>query len=462
MNNSFEKSNPRKKNDIREKFLLEPVGKLMIKNILPSVGAMIMMGLYGIVDGILIGRRLGAGPMASINLLFPILSLTIGLATMVGVGGNTKVAVLLGKGETNRAKGVFSVVMILGVFIGVATSLAIYLNFNDILSVLGSDKVLGEYAAEYLRGLYLFFTPIIIFFILERSVRNDGKPNLATCVMIFTSILNIFLDYIFLFPFNMGLIGAAIATGVSQSVGGSVFIGYFIYKRIKKLSGLSFGSTRGCWKEVLGVIGNGSSELFGGLAVGITTLIYNRQILYYAGTSGLAAFVLVQYFLILASQIFIGISTGAQPILSYNYGGNLLERVQGVLVRVMGIGIIVSIIFFIGIRWQTENLVRIFIVEDLETIALAIEVSNYMSWSFLFMSIGILGSAYFTALEQATKSLIISLLRGLILILLGLTLFPIIWGANGIWFTSVFAEGVTGIIAIVFIMKRPIKENEYE
>ncbi|ADQ13763.1 MATE family efflux transporter [Halanaerobium hydrogeniformans] len=438
---------------VRESFLTEPLAKLITKNLLPSMAAMVMMGLYGIVDGILIGRRLGPGPMASVNLLFPVLALAIGLATMVGVGGNAKIAVLLGKGKISKARGVFSVVLILGIVIGLFTSLSIHLGFDRILNFLGTNAELGAYAGEYLKGFYLFFAPIILLFILERSVRTDGRPKLATGVMIFTSLLNIGLDYLFLFPLNLGLGGAAIATGISQSLGASIFLAYFIRKTLKNHQGLKIGSPKGCWSEIVGISANGSSELFSALAVGVTTLLYNRQIIEYAGTSGLAAFVIIQYFLALASQILMGMATGVQPILSYNHGGGCHERVRGTLKRVMGTGFIISLFFFLLIRFQTENLLGIFIPHDPETLALAIQVAGYISWSFLFMSIGILGSAYFTALEQALKSLTIALLRGLILIIIGLTVFPIFWGATGIWLTTLFAEGVTGIMVFVFLFK---------
>ncbi len=458
MKRNEETQNHLKGNGVREQFLTEPLGKLVAKNLVPSVAAMVMMGLYGIVDGILIGRRLGPGPMASINLLFPVLALAIGLATMVGVGGNAKIAVLLGKGNTSKARGVFSVVLISGVFIGLLSSLGIFLGFSRILAFLGMDPELGAYAGEYLKAYYIFFTPIILLFIMERSVRNDGRPHLATGVMIFTSILNIGLDYLFLFPLNLGLGGAALATGISQSLGACIFFGYFLRKTLKNHEGLAMGPTKDCWNEIAGIAANGSSELFGGLAIGVTTLFYNRQILEYAGASGLAAFVLVQYFLILASQILMGMATGAQPIFSYNHGGGEHERVQGALKRVMGAGLGITMIFFLLIRWQTQELIGVFIPDDPETMVLAIEVAGYISWSFFFMALGILGSGYFTALEQAAKSLTIALLRGLILIMIGLAVFPIFWGAEGIWLTTVFAEGVTGILVLILLWKKPVRQ----
>ncbi len=448
-----------KKNDcgVRYSFLNKPLKRLVARNLIPSVASMVMMGVYGIVDGILIGRRLGPGPMASINLLFPILALTIGLATMVGVGGNSKIAVLLGKNETSKASGVFSVVLSLGIIIGLITSIIVHLGFTQILSSLGNNQELGSYAGEYLKLYNIFFVPVILFFVMERSVRNDGRPNFATGVMIFTSILNIVLDYIFLFPLNLGIGGAALATGLSQTLGACFFVSYFVYKTLKKRNGLIIGSPKGCWHEVLGIATNGSSELFSGLAVGVTTLFYNRQILDFSGPTGLAAFVVVQYFLVLVSEILSGMATGAQPIFSYNYGSGNTDRVQEALKLVMRVGIAVSMIFFIVIRWQAQGLVEVFYPNDPEAILLAVEIAGYISWSFLFMAIGILGSAYFTALEQAAKSLIVSILRGLVLIIFGLSVFPIILGSSGIWLTPVFAEGITGMLVLILVWKKPAK-----
>ncbi|MCC5912707.1 MAG: MATE family efflux transporter [Clostridiaceae bacterium] len=437
----------------REAFLTKPLGSLMIKNILPAVASMLFMTLYQMVDAILVGRRLGPEALASVNILYPILAMLSGLAIMIGVGGNAKIAVFLGKGETNRAGSILSVITMLGIILGIGGSGIVSIAFPEILKFLGTSGRLGYYAGEYLNAVHFFFTPMILIFILEQSVRNDGRPNMATGVMASTAILNIILDYLFLFPLNMGIAGAALATGISQSLGAMIFLGYFIQKTMKKTPGLSFATTKGSW-EVLGSIAiNGSSELFNSLALGVTTFLYNRLILSYVGAVGVAAFTLVQYLLLFGLTVFMGMGNGIQPIISYNHGAGLSHRVLGVIKRLMAFSLITSVMIFVLLRWQAEALVVIFIPNHPETLTLTLQVAKYLSWSILFMPVGIIGSVYFTALEEPGKSLIVAVCRGLVFTLIGLAVFPRIWGEVGIWMTPVFAEGITALVAVFLLYK---------
>ena len=435
----------------RESFLTAPLSSLMLRNILPSVASMLFMAVYMMVDGILVGRRLGPEALASVNILYPITALLAGLAVMIGVGGNTKIAILLGKGEVNKARGILCLITTIGAALGMIGSTVVFLAFPYILSFLGTSGSLGTYAGRYLKTLLLFFTPMILLYILEQSVRNDGHPNMASGVMLSSAILNIVLDYLFLFPLNLGIAGAALATGISQSIGALIFLGYFVYKTIRRMPGLRLGSTKGYWKEIGGISLNGCSELFNNLALGVTTFLYNRIILSYVGAMGVAAFTLVQYFLLFGSTIFIGMGNGTQPIISYNHGGGLSLRVKGTLKRLLTSSSLIGVLLFILLRWQMEALVTIFIPNHPEVLRLTLQVANYLSWSILFMPIGIIGSVYFTALEQAGKSLAVAASRSLVFTAIGLTAFPLLWGDFGIWITPVFTEGMAALVTALLI-----------
>ena len=440
-------------NSARKTFLTEPLGSLMIKNILPAVASMLFMTLYQMVDAILVGRRLGPEALATVNVLYPILAILSGLAIMIGVGGNAKIAVFIGKEENNKASSILSVIAMLGITLGIGGSVIVSIAFPKILKFLGTSGSLSNYAGEYLNTLHLFFTPMILIFILEQSVRNDGSPNMATGVMLSTAILNIILDYLFLFPLNMGIVGAALATGISQSLGAIIFLWYFINKTVNKVPSLRFASMKGAWKEVTSIAINGSSELFNSLVLGITTFFYNRLILSYAGALGVAAFTLVQYFLLFGTIIFMGMGNGTQPILSYNHGAGLSYRLVGTIKRLMASSLITSVIIFYLLRWQMEALVVIFIPNHPETLTLTLQMAKYLSWSILFMPVGIIVSVYFTAIEQPAKSLIVAVSRGLIFTLIGLRIFPLLWEEIGIWITPAFSEGMTALVAVFLIYK---------
>lgn len=432
----------------REAFLKQPLGSLIIKNTLPAVASMLFMALYHMADAIMVGRSLGPEALASVNILYPIMAFFIGLAAMIGVGGNARVAVLQGAGDTEAARRVLGLVVALGTILGIIGSLVAILAFSQILTLLGTSGSLGVLAGQYLKAIYPFFTTMILIFILEQTVRNDGRPNLATGVMMAMALLNIVLDYIFLFPLQLGIAGAALATGLSQSLGALIFIFYFARKNFFKKPGLRFGIPGGGYPALKMIAFNGSSEFLNSVAAGLTTFLFNRALLAYLGSAGVAAFAMVQYLIMFGSVIIFGISVGAQPILSYNHGAGLRARVSGTLKRVLAASIAIAVTLFALIRWQAPLMVTLFIPEHPETIAVTLEAARIISWSLLLMPIGIIGSTFFTALEKAGQSLLIALSRGFVFTVIGLLLFPSLWGATGIWITPLFSEAVSVIVTL--------------
>ncbi|MBW6464557.1 MAG: MATE family efflux transporter, partial [Firmicutes bacterium] len=175
----------------REAFLTQPLGGLILKNALPAIASMLFMAFYHMADAIMVGRSLGPEALASVNILYPVMAFFIGLAAMIGVGGNARVAVLQGAGKTVEARRVLGLVISLGVGLGIIGSIVTIAALSPILTLLGTSGSLGELAGQYLITLYPFFTTMILIFILEQTVRNDGRPNLATGVMMSMAILNI-------------------------------------------------------------------------------------------------------------------------------------------------------------------------------------------------------------------------------------------------------------------------------
>lgn len=451
----------------RDSFLTQPLGSLIAKNAFPAVISMLFMAMYQVVDASLVGRRLGPEALASVNILYPVLSLFIGLAVMVGVGGNSKIAVLLGKGNSKKASSLLSLIIIIGSSVGFTGTLLSIIFFPRILSLLGTSGNLGVLAGQYFKAMYPFFAFMVLLFILEQSVRNDGKANLAMGVMIGTALLNIVLDYVFLYPLDRGIAGAALATGISQTIGALVFLTYFVLKTISKRLevdvnfGLTLSSPRGTLVDIKGIILNGSSEFFNSIAMGITTFLYNRLLMHHIGSMGVAAFALAQYMLMFGSMIFIGLSGGAQPIISYNHGAKLNLRVKKTIYYTMSTAVLIALVFFILFNWKTESLVGLFISAQDDTIYLASTAVQIMSWSILFMPFGVLGSMFFTALERPKESFSIALCRGLVLTVVGLIVFPIMLGDTGIWITPIFTEAITTLI-VIFLIKKWSKVSKGE
>ena len=432
----------------REVFLTRSLGRLIAENALPAVASMLFMAFYQIVDGMMVGRRLGPEAMASVNVLYPIVALLAGLGVMIGVGGNARIAVLLGKGETHRAGRILGLILSLGISLGVTGTLAALLLRPQILGILGTSGQLGIYAGDYLKGLAPFFVFLILTFILEQSLRNDGQPNLASGVMAGCALLNIGLDYVFLFVLNLGIAGAAMASGISQGIGTLVFLGYFLQKKKNRKGGLVPESPEWTLHTLQAVGTNGFSEMFNSLAMGITTFLLNRIIIAHVGSLGVAAFTLVQYLLMLGAMVIIGIGNGAQPIFSYNHGAGSHHRVRGALHRVMAVALGVGGLIFLLMTWQMETVARLFIPDHQEALALTMEVAGVVRWSMLFMPAAMLGSMFFTALEQAGRSMVIAAAHSLVLPVMGLAVFPLIMGASGIWTALVFADGAAALVAV--------------
>jgi putative MATE family efflux protein len=444
----------KQKNDpVREMFLKKPLNGLIIKNALPAIASMMFMALYQMVDGIMVGQRLGPNALAAVNILYPILALFIGLAVMIGVGGNARIAVLLGSGDSKRASKVLGLVFLLGLSLGLIGTLIIILQFGNILKLLGTHGEVGSLAGEYLSTLCWFFPSLILFFILEQSLRNDGKANLASSIMLIFAFMNIFLDYLFLYPLNMGVSGAALATGISQSIGAIIFSIYFLRKSLKKLPGLRFSLPIFEKSVFSSIIVNGSSELFNSLAMGVTTFLFNRIIISRIGMEGVAAFALVQYFTLFGVTIFLGLNNGCQPIISYNHGAKLNKRVEKTLYKLLFVSIILGVIFFVILQLFSGFLIKLFISDVTTTKEITVTAAKYISFSLIIMPLGIIGSMFFTSLENAKYSLLISFSRSLLFIIIGLSIFPYIFGDTGIWLTPFFAEFMTGIVTI-FLMYR--------
>jgi len=438
---------------IRERYLTKPLTGLILRNSMPAVLSMLVMCLYQIVDGMFLGRKLGPEALASVNLLYPILVILIGLAVMIGVGGNARIGVLLGAADRHNAGRTLSLILCLGTGLGVIGSLITFLALPTIPSLLGAYGILADFATEYLTAILPFFTPLILSFILEQATRNDGRPVFATTVMVSTALLNILLDYLFIFPLDMGIRGAAIATGIANALAAAVFLARFGLKTLRQSQGLILYSPGGGIRVLGKIAYNGSSEMMNELAGGVTTFLYNRTILAMLGAMALASFTIVQYLVIIGMTLLIGLGTGSQPVIGYNHGAGITHRVRGTLKRLLAIGLVLGAVLFVLLQTQAGPITRLFIPHHPETLSITIEISRFVSIALLFMPIGIISSMFFTSLLKAGNSLILSIARGFIFTVLGILILPRFLGATGIWLTPVLAEGLTGMLAITLLAR---------
>jgi Na+-driven multidrug efflux pump len=440
-------------NPVRQEFLNRPLGVLFIKNAIPAVLSLLFMSAYQVVDALMLAQRMGANALAAVNIIYPVVALLVGLAVMLGVGGNARIAVLAGGGHIYKAGQILGLVICLGSGLGLAGSLIIGLNLHVMVKFLGADDVLTGLSTEYLGALMPFAVPMILFFILEQSMRNDGKSLLATLTIALSILLNIALNYIFLFLLNVGMIGAALATGISQSLGMVVFLGYFLANSVRKKTGLLICYPAFDMKILRDICFNGFSEFFNSIAAGVSTFLFNLLLMEYAGAAGVVAFSVMMYIILIGANLFIGIAGGIQPMLSYNYGAGNLRRVKRTLKLSLVVSCIAGAVLFFFQWFFLDGLVGMFIPDDGTTQSLAVDAGRIISWVLLLMPVGILGSSFLTALEMAKHSLLLSVMRSMVLVLIGLFLLPRLMGLDGLWATPVFAEIGTVIIAGWMILR---------
>ena len=434
-------------------FLTEPIGRLLAKNCGPAMISMLVMALYQIVDGVMVGRRLGPDALAAVNILYPVIALLVGLAVMIGVGGNARIAVLLGSGRYREARGVLSLVVLLSIGLGIAGTTGSLLFAGPLTAALGAGDGVQEMTRLYLVTIAPFFTAYILSFVLDQAVRNDGRAGFATLIMACGAVLNIGLDYLFLFVFDMGIAGAALASALGQSFSATVFTAYFIAKSLRRAAGLRAAKPAGGFRVLSAIAVNGSSELLSALALGLVTLMFNRALMDLIGPVGVAAFALVQYLLMLAAVFFNALGTGSQPVISQNHGAGRVDRVSEALTILLSVAAAIGAVFGISAYFVAPHMALLFVPDHPEAIAVTSEAIRIIAWSMPLAAVGTIGTVFFTSIEKAGMSLVIATGRGLAFPLVALAVLPALWGVAGVWLVAVATE-LAGAAVTAALLRR--------
>lgn len=427
----------------------EDIRKLFIKYSIPSVIAMIVFSLYIVVDGIFVGNVLGPAGLSAVNLAMPFFGVAMAIGTMVAIGGGTITSIDLGRGNKEEARRSFSLAFYTLTAITLTLSVFTLIFTPTIAKILGANKELMPLVIEYLRSLCLFLATFVGSSYLSANLRVMGKPNHAMVADIIGAGLNIVLDYIFIIKFGWGLAGAGVASGLAFTIG---FL-FSLVQYLKKDSILKFVKTNFDRKKLIKIFYNGSSEGITQFAVAFSNYIFNIVLMIKIGDIGVSAFSIILYISSLVIAVFSGICNGIGPIISFNHGAKNKDRIQKLMkiaiITISVIGILSSILMIFG----GETLIAMFTEGDKELIDLTVKATKLYSIAFIVNGLNILSSAYFTAIEDAKTSAIISALRGAILILVFILLLPMVFGEVGIWLTVPFSEAVTVIIAFRYIKK---------
>lgn len=430
--------------------------KRLIKFTMPSIMMMVFISIYGVVDGFFVSNFVGKIPFTAVNFIMPLLMMFGTVGFMFGAGGSALIAKTLGEGQKQKAQGLFSMLVLITGGLGLLFSILGIVFIEPIARLLGAEGQMLSDSVVYGRILLLSLPFLIYQFEFQFFFITAEKPKLGLISTVAAGITNMVLDALFTAVFPFGLIGAAAATSISQFVGGVIPLIYFSRENT---SLLRFCKPRMKMRSFLKVCTNGSSELMSNISMSVVNMLYNIQLLEYAGENGVAAYGTIMYVNLFFLAIFIGYSTGVSPVISFHFGAkntNELKNLFGKSLKIIGASSVFMLIFSILL---SKPLSMIFVGYDKELLNLTVRAFYIYSFSFLFAGISILGSAFFTALNDGLTSALISFLRTLLFQIAAVLLFPIIWGIDGIWLSIVAAEVMSVIVTAVFLIVKRKKYN---
>jgi len=428
--------------------------KKLLKFTLPSIAMMIFTSIYGVVDGFFVSNFAGDIPFKAVNLIMPFLMIFGTVGFIFGTGGTAIVASVLGEGDRERANRYFSlfvyVTFILGVFFAVLGIVFI----RPIAVLLGAKGELLENCIVYGRIVLAALPFLVLQFLFQSFFAAAEKPRMGLFVIVAAGITNMVLDALLvtMLPQAYRIVGAAIATGLSQFVGGAVPLVYFSRRNT---SLFRLGKTKLEGKAIVKACVNGSSEFMSNVSMSVVGMLYNIQLLQYAGEDGIAAYGVMMYVSFIFAAVFIGYSIGTAPVISYHQGAGNYAEVRGILRKsllLLGIGGV----SMVGLAQLLARPLALIFVSYSETL-MDMTVSGFRIFavSFLFMGFAIFGSGFFTALNDGLTSALISFLRTLVFQVGAVLLLPLLWDINGVWLASVAAEIMAVVFSFIFmIMKR--------
>lgn len=433
------------------------IPRLFRRFAIPSVVSLVFLGLQTIIDGVVLGNVVGANALASVSLMLPCYSFMAAVAIVIGVGCQTMISIRLGEQDRPGANDALTSAFIFLAGFTVTVSVLLFAFSSEIIVLLGANEVLLGDALGYLRSIVPFFPLITVMFFANYVLRSMGHPVYAMFIMTGTMVMNIVLDLFFVAGLHMGTVGAGLATGLAFTVG-AIFSLPFIWRKESLLS-----VTRGRFKGrlVWQMFYNGSSEGLSEISSGISTLCFNLAIIKYLGEIGVAAFTAINYVFFIGITVFLGISDGIIPIISYNFGADRWDRIKKVLRLAVKTNFIIGAVLFLTLFVFGEQIISLFFRNgETEVLRIAGKGTVFYAFAFLLNGLNILAASYFTAMANAKLSIVISLLRGLVFVVAGIIIFPLLFGIEGVWLAVPIAEVMTFFISY-FLVKRSLTQQAH-
>lgn len=430
--------------------------KKLIRFTVPPIIMMIFTSVYGVVDGVFVSNYTGKTAFAAINLIMPVLMLFGALGFMIGTGGSALVSKTLGEGDTKKANSLFSMLVYVTIILGIVLTVIGFLVLKPIAGLLGAEGEILDQSVVYGKILLVTTAPFMLQNAFQSFLVAAEKPNLGLAVTVIAGVLNIVLDALFVAVFKWGLVGAAVATSISQLAGGLIPLLYFA---LSKKSILRLGKCELDVKSLLKTCANGSSELMSNVSMSLVSMLYNYRLLQLAGENGIAAYGVIMYVNFIFSSAFLGYSIGSAPVISYNYGAGNYDELKNLKKKSLTIVAVGGVVLTAVAEIAALPLSMIFASYDDALLQMTHHAFRVYSLSFLVSGFNVFGSAFFTALNDGPVSAAISFLRTLFFQVITVLALPIFFGLDGIWSAVVVAEVAALAVTVTFFVTMRKKYN---
>lgn len=425
--------------------------KLFLRYAVPQMVGLLFNSVYTIVDGIFIGNRLGREAMAAAAAAVPLIEIFIAMALAAASGAGVLIAAHLEHHEERKARDIFSTAAwmlgLTGLFIAVMGNLFL----RPLASLLGATPDILEQSAAYLWYIVTFAPFQLFSFLLGGMVRNDGRPRLAMAAMIMGAVSNVVLDYVFMYPMNMGIGGAALATALGPIFSVLILLPHFLGRR----GALYFQKCLPKLSNMKSILICGFPSFIMAFTIGIVTFFYNIAITHYGyGEMGLAAYLLIGYLMLIFLTLFLGMAEGLQPVFSHFMAAGELERNRALRRFSIGAFLSVGIVGFLLILFGSYHFFAIFTSDDLELVKFTAAQSPVYFWGFPLAGLNILMISFWQSTKQTGSALVISLLRSILLLPVLLVILPVLFGREAVWLCHSLAETFTACCAVGILLAK--------
>lgn len=433
----------------------ERIGKLFLQYSVPTIAAMLFLGLNTIVDGLFVGRYIGADALASVNIAMPFSSFLFALSVVIGIGAQSLIGRKLGAGNAVAANTAFTTAVLLAGGVSLLFTAAAMIFPAQIAYFLGANEHLMPQVAAYIRYSGVFLPFLALMMVLDYALKTVAMPVYAMLALLVAVGSHMLFNWLLIVKLALGIKGAAFATGLGYTIAfGMAVLPFFTKKAVLKPFAGSFDK-----HTALHILYSGLSGGLSEMGTGITTFLFNITLMRYVGEMGVAAFTVISYLAFIGNNLLIGLSDGVGAIISYNYGSRQMDRVKKALQLVSATGFVIGVGIFIAIFVFSKEVIALFLNEGNEQVlAFAVDGAKLYAFAFLVNGLNIVVAGYFTAIGSPKKAVFIALSKGIVWIAAGIAVLPVLLGIQGIWLTVPIAEIVTVVLS-GFLLYRHFKHR---